>query len=300
MLKYTIKELEKVSGVKAHTIRIWEKRYNLLTPRRTDTNIRYYDNAQLKKLINVGILLENGRKISYIGNLKEEQIQAEIKSIMEVEPTQKSTLHELYVKELLVHTINFDKPGFDKTFDACILKFGLELSIEQILYPLLNQIGQLWLSDEINPAQEHFLSAIAKQKLFAAVDGLRPEGNSGSKFILFLPDNEDHEIGLLYANYLLMKQGISSTYLGPRTPLEHLKTAVGVIQPSHLLFSMTAHVSEEYSLAYFSELSQNFPDQKILVFGNIKLIPMDALAANIMMLPTPASFKDKITKLPII
>ena len=287
MGRYTINELERVSGVKAHTIRIWEKRYGLLSPKRTETNIRYYDNVQLKKLLNISLLLESGRKISYIGNLKSQEILDEVKSLKNLIPSDENSYFNLMAKELLGQVIDYDKSGFEKSFDSCILRFGVQAAVEKVLYPLLNEMGMLWLAEDVNPAQEHFLSNLVRQKLFAAIDGLRP-ADSTQKAILFLPENEDHEIGLLYANYLLMKSGVQTIYLGQRLPFENLKQIVHSVKPTHLFFSVTSPIPIEEFQGYLKLMAKTFPDAKILLFGNEAIWSMCKLPKNIKVLGSPA------------
>jgi DNA-binding transcriptional MerR regulator len=295
MLHYTIKDMGKVSGIKAHTIRIWEKRFNLFKPARTNTNIRYYDNEQLKKLLNVVLLLKSGRKISYIGALNDEEINEEIRKMKESADVNSLGIYGMYVKELMGHVIDFNKSEFDKTYDSCIVKFGMQVTIENILYPLLNEMGMLWLSGEINPSQEHFLSNIAKQKLFTAADGIRPSATSTNRAILFLPQQEDHEIGLLYANYLLMGMGMQTFYLGQRLPFENLKQAAEAIKPSHLVFSVTIQMAGNELQEYIKILGKTFRQVKIIVFGSYEFLKACKMPKNMILAASPNEFKEIVS-----
>ena len=204
MASYSIKYLEDISGIKAHTVRIWEQRYKLLKPKRTDSNIRYYDDSQLRKILNVTTLLNAGYKISEIGEMSDVEMNQVLKQHLEGVGNKDAAL-EHYTNELIVASLNFDKPSFERQFNSCLLKFGFSKTLEEIFYPVLKRVGLLWQSEEINPSQEHFISNLVKQKLYSAIDGISEPSNSPKTCILFLPEGEHHEIGLLYFNYLLLK-----------------------------------------------------------------------------------------------
>ena len=198
---YSIRDLEKLSGIKAHTIRIWELRYGLLTPSRTDTNIRHYSNEDLRKLLNVSSLLQKGIKISHISKLSSKQIDEQAASAQT-----KESIAEDYLPSaqhaLMIALFEFNEESFNKAFSLSVLKFGFADAMFKVLYPVLDKIGALWSSGEIVPAQEHFISNLVKQKLFSATDSLMINADKKDTFILFLPEGELHEIGLLLTNYL--------------------------------------------------------------------------------------------------
>jgi DNA-binding transcriptional MerR regulator len=266
-MEYSIKYLETISGIKAHTIRIWEKRYKLLKPKRTDTNIRFYDDQDLKKILNVSTLLNAGYKISEVSRLDEKEMSEELKKCL-IETEHGVNIESVLVNELIVSSLNFDKYQFEKTFSTGILKLGIQNTIENVLFPTLKKIGVLWQSEEINPAQEHFFSSLLKQKMFSAIDAIQEPENSNVKCILFLPEEEDHEIGLLYFNYLLLKGGAKTIYLGTRMPLINIIESEKSIKPTHVIFFIIKLLPFDEVENYVNEISKNLPNQTILFCGN--------------------------------
>lgn len=244
MAQYSIKDLEEISNTKAHTIRIWESRYGLFSPQRTETNIRYYDDQQLKKLLNVCALMNQGMKISKISELSEKQINDEIENIITKSLT--GDIHlETIINQILIAVSTFDELLFEKVFSNAILRFGFKDTYIKIIYPLLIRIGLMWTKDDIMPAQEHFLSNIIKQKLFAAIDAYPIPQNSNQKWLLFLPETENHEIGLLMATYVLRSHGKSVIYLGQAVPYENLSKVISSTKPTHLYTFFIRNQPEE-------------------------------------------------------
>ncbi len=244
MGKYKISDLANLSGVKPHTIRIWEQRYNMLTPLRSDTNIRYYDDDQLRRLLNVVTLQNAGFKISAIGNLSDEEITNQIELLNNSGGP--GIKEESIINQLISAGFTFNEHQFEKAFSNAILSFGLSGAYEKVLYPMMNKIGLLWVTEEISPAQEHFISQLIRQKLFAAIDSLEPVSEFSETWLLFLPENEHHEIGLLVANYILRSKGINVCYLGADVPLQSLKETVNTINPKGLLMFNVKPNQEEY------------------------------------------------------
>ena len=214
MAVYSIKDLEKLSGIKAHTIRIWEKRYGLIEPHRTNTNIRYYTDANLKKILNVAGLNRHGMKISHIAMLSDLELREAI-----LRETSSTSSHETLVDSLVVAMIDLDPYMLDSIIEKSISKIGFKETVTEVLYPFLTKIGVLWLSEEVNPAQEHLITSMIRQKIFAATDKLPNTFQAGSKkFLLMLPEGEWHEIALLFAQYLIKEAGQQVIYLGQSVP----------------------------------------------------------------------------------
>jgi DNA-binding transcriptional MerR regulator len=285
-MNYSIKYLEEISGIKAHTIRIWEQRYKLLKPKRTDTNIRYYDDNQLRKILNVTTLLNSGYKISHIGDMSDIQITKLLKEHLDTTNDISGTYHH-FTNELIISSLNFDKASFENNFNLCVLKFGFSATVENILYPTLNRIGILWLSEELNPSQEHFISNLIKQKLYSAIDGLSEPKKHNTTCILFLPENEHHEIGLLYFNYLLIKSGIKTIYLGENVPIENVQQAEGIIKPTHLIFFLTKSKTKEHTQKYLTSISKKFSKKNILIAGNPSIFEHIRMPKNIELVNSP-------------
>ncbi len=288
--KYSIRDLEKLSGIKAHTIRIWELRYGLLTPSRTDTNIRHYSNDDLRKLLNVSSLIEKGMKISNISKLTSKQIQEEIA----IDQNKESAIEDYLPSAqhaLMIALYEYDEESFNKAFSLAVLKFGFADALFKVLYPVLNKIGLLWSSGEIVPAQEHFISNLVKQKLFSATDSLLLNSDKKETFILFLPENEMHEIGLLLTNYLLRSMGKHTIYLGQSVPLENVIATYKTTKAKNLvLFIITPGHHKEIS-AYLQKLSTGCKNAHIYLSGNGKMLDKIKLTSNVVRLKSPEDLK---------
>lgn len=217
---FSIKDLENLSGIKAHTIRIWEKRYNILRPMRTDTNIRYYDAENLQKLLNVVLLHKHGYKISKIGSYPEEKIPQMVSQIV----SQKSAKHHA-INSFKMAMMNFDQTLFFKTYNELLARKSFREVFYEVFMPLLDEIGLLWQTQTITPAHEHFISYLIRQKIYINTEEvqLSEPTKTDRVFVLFLPQNELHELGLLYLNYEIIAQGYKSIYLGESVPLESLR-----------------------------------------------------------------------------
>ncbi|QLE00168.1 MerR family transcriptional regulator [Galbibacter sp. BG1] len=217
---FSIKDLENLSGIKAHTIRIWEKRYGLLSPSRTETNIRYYCVKNLQKLLNITALYNSGYKISKIAKIPEEEIPFIVREI-----TSKMSSNSHSISEMKMAMMNFDQNLFYNTYNNLLAEKSFREVFFNVFVPLLNDIGLLWQTDTIAPAHEHFVSHLIKQKIIINTERLQqtPPTNTSKTFVLFLPDNEIHEIGLLYLNYEIMLRGYKSIYLGQTLPLNGLE-----------------------------------------------------------------------------
>ncbi len=260
MATYSIKDLERLSGIKAHTIRIWEKRYNLVTPKRTETNIRFYDDEDIRKILNIAFLNKHGYRISQIAQLDDNEIISKITDISEEDNDSDSL-----IDNLVISMIELDERKFDKILSTAILKSGFEKTVLDTIYPFFQKIGVLWQTGAINPAQEHFISNLVRQKLIVAIDGVLEENIPDSKrFILFLPEGELHEIGLLFYFYLLKKRGHSVIYLGQSVPFEDLATVIEIRPCDYLLTSFSSNISNLDAVAYLERLSTKYAEQHIL------------------------------------
>lgn len=263
MGSYSIKELERLSGIKAHTIRIWEKRHNIISPERTPTNIRYYSDEDLKKVINISILKKNGVKIGTIANLSNEEI---IKKIEELHKIRSSP--QFHQDQLLVSMIDLDESKFEKLLSNLILKHGFEYSITKIIFPFLEKVGIMWLTSNISPAHEHFLSNFIRQKIIVAIDALPiVEDKYAPKVILFLPEQEMHELGLLYYHYYLRKNSFRTHYLGQQVPTENIISLAESYNPRYLISSISTKPEDRSIEEFFTHLSSNIPNSDILITG---------------------------------
>lgn len=217
--EFSIKDLENLSGIKAHTIRIWEKRYNLLQPNRTDTNIRNYDLENLQKLLNVSFLNNNGYKISKIANLKETEIPTFAREI-----ASRTSLNNHAINSFKLAMMNFDQNLLYKTYNNLLQEKSFKQIFYEIFIPFLEELGMLWQTDTISPAHEHFITIFIKQKILVNIEKIQniEPLDSSKTYVLFLPDNEIHDIGLLFINYELTSKGLKSIFLGESVPMESL------------------------------------------------------------------------------
>lgn len=293
MSTYSIRELEKLSGIKAHTIRIWEKRYKIIKPKRTDTNIRYYSNNDLKKLLNITILNRQGWKISDIAKLSDEELNRKVRDF-----SYDSKDTESQIEKLVIAMVDLDEVKFDQILSNAIMHDGFEQTIINLIFPFFKKIGLLWQTGSINPAQEHFVSNLFRQKLMVAIDNLKiPDREDAKKFILFLPENEFHELGLLFYSYLIKKSGHSVIYLGSSVPFVDLKETSKFIKPNYLFTSITSTFDYKELAEYIEKLSNAFQRQTIFVTGR-KMHEEDIdLPANIETVSSPMEFKKRLNSL---
>jgi DNA-binding transcriptional MerR regulator len=263
MAKYKISDLEQICGVKAHTIRIWEQRYKVLVPLRTETNIRYYDDKQLLKLLNIVSLMNAGNKISVISKLSEKEFNKEIKNLGETGSL--GIKEEMLTNQLISSGLAYDEEGFEKALSNSILSFGLLQSYNKVFYPMLVKLGFLWSSSELTPSQEHFVSNLIKQKMFAAIDALEPASIRTEKWVLFLPEAEMHDIGLLIANFMLRSKSVKVIYLGENVPIKNLYQVAENVKPTHYLTFAVRQNQQKMFNKYLTEMKNRFGDPNIFI-----------------------------------
>jgi len=265
---FSIRDMENLSGIKAHTIRIWEKRYNLFSPERTSTNIRTYSIASLQKLLNITLLYNYGYKISKIAKLDESQIPMMVKEIV-AQNSKKS--HALNAFKLAM--LNFDQSLFQKTYNSLLVERSFRDVFYEVFIPLLNELGLLWQTDTISPAHEHFISNLIKQKIYIQTEKLQFEEPSHNNrvFALFLPENEIHDIGLLYINYEITLRGYKSIYLGQTMPMKNLSDLLKYYDHIHFISYFTVAPTPNELHAYlerFSNILELSPESRLYVLGH--------------------------------
>ncbi|MCF8308009.1 MAG: MerR family transcriptional regulator [Bacteroidales bacterium] len=265
MAGYTIKDLERLSGVKAHTIRIWEKRYGIITPNRTDTNIRRYNDEDLKSILNIAILRENGYKISEIVSFNNKELSDHVLNF-----TTNPRHHSTQINNLILAMIELDDRKFDKVITNSTVRTGFEETILNVVYPFLEKIGILWQIGSVNAAQEHFVSNLLRQKLLVALDG-QMSGNhpEAKRFMLFLPESEYHELGLLFFAYIVRKNGHKIIYLGQSVPIEDVVEVAKMKEPDYIITSVTAALDHESLDEFIKNLASHFSKQ-IIFFSGLK------------------------------
>ncbi len=275
MSNYSIKDLENLSGIKAHTLRIWEQRYNIVNPKRTETNIRYYDDTDLKLILNVSLLKDNGFKISTIAKMSELALKQEVINI-----TQKSSRYSDQIQALTLAMIDLDENQFEKILSTSVLQLGFEKTMIHVIYPFLTRIGYLWLTNSINISQEHFISHLIRQKLIVAIDGQTSAQNTNTKkYLLFLPEGELHEIGLLFACYLIKAREQKTIYFGQSLPFKDLEEACKIHEPDYIITILTAVLVDEDAQTYINRLAGTFKNSTLLISG-LQVVGQDLQAAD--------------------
>jgi len=269
-MNYSISDLEQLSGIHSHTIRIWEQRYNALTPSRSEGNTRLYDDKQLKKLLNIASLNKSGLKISKICSLSEQDVDQLLNEHFSY-PSDDEHL-EYYISQLISHGLAFDELSFNRLLDDGITQFGLSDCYRKIIYPLLVRLGLMWRKDDICPAHEHFLSNIIRQKIFTHINNLPLAKSSSGTWLLFLPEDEDHDIGLLFANYMLKMHHHQVIFLGSKVPLDSIEKVFSTLNVDHVLLFMVKSRSETTSQKYIDQLSSLCSSAKIHLAGNGQVI----------------------------
>ena len=265
---FSIKNLENISGIKAHTIRIWEKRYNLLSPERTDTNIRRYSLDSLRKLLNITLLYNHGFKISKIANLEEGEIPFLVRDI-----ALKSNSEQVSINAFKLSMVNFDTVMFDATFDELMNNKDFDFIFMKIFVPLMSELGILWQTGAISPSHEHFVTNLIKQKIHIQTELIQRKHtpkNNVSSFVLYLPENEIHELSILYLNYHILSKGFKTIFLGQSVPTSSLKTILSYSENLHFVTYLTVEPNREEIEDYLNDFQENIledTESKLSIFG---------------------------------
>jgi len=277
---FSISQLEQFSGIKPHTIRIWETRYNALTPTRSEGNTRYYNNNEFRRLLNIVSLMNDEYKVSELCAMPDEKLHMLIGKKLKNKITG-NVSSNYFITQMLLAGMTYDEVYFDKLFGSCLQRFGLRDTYVIILYPMLDRIGMMWTIDSIQPAQEHFISNLLKKKLIAATDRLPPAKSAEDSWILYLPENEFHEIGLLFAQFLIRESGKKVFYFGSNLPVDTLLKATLEIKPEKLLFFLVNYNNPKESQKYLNYLDTNLKKLKIYISGSQKLISQLKTGENV-------------------
>jgi len=260
---YSIRDLEKLSGIKAHTIRIWEQRYGVIAPKRTKTNIRYYQDDDLKFLLNVSLLNKNGIKISKIAKMSRQTVAEKVAAIAEI-----NFEYSTQLDALTLSMIEMDEQKFDRIVSMNIQQLGFERTMLEVIYPFLDKLGVLWLTGSINPVQENFISYLIRQKIIVAIDQEPiPQGKQVKKFIIYLPEGEKQELTLLFMHYILKSRRNQVLYLGQDISVADLRDACKVHKPDFIFTMISETFAKEPVQKYVDKLAETFPDCQVLLSG---------------------------------
>ncbi len=262
MNKFTIKDLEYLSGIKAHTIRIWEQRYNFLKPKRTTTNIRSYCCDELKTILNIALLNKYGFKISHIDKMNAEEISDRVLTL-----TDNRAIQERQINSLIQCMADLDLERFERILCNNISSKGIERTVLQLIFPFLEKIGILWQTGNINPAQEHLVSNIIRAKLIMGIEKVVPVKQSDKKVLLYLPEGEHHEMGLLYLHFLLKSRGVNVTYIGANIPHRDVESIIGLKKFDLAFVHLTASPKQFRLDRFIAQVSKSSSTFKTIISG---------------------------------
>lgn len=263
MNDFTIRDLENLSGIKAHTIRIWEQRYSFLRPKRTETNIRYYSNEELKIILNVALLNKYGYKISQIDRMTEAELKQKVFSLNSADAVQ-----DRVINELIQSMIDLNMEQFEQSMDSYIFTRGIDKAITQIIFPFLERVGILWMTGHIVPAQEHLVSNVIRQKIIVGIDSTVPHVRVSKTILLFLPEGEHHEVGLLYMYYLLKARGVRALYLGADVPFKDLEFVARFKKPEYIYTHLTTRPRYFNLEKFLDRFTSQLPGSQLIISGN--------------------------------
>ena len=293
MKKFSISDIENLTGIKAHTIRVWEQRYNFFTPKRTETNIRYYNDDDLCMFLNIATLNENGYKISKISQMDISEINNLVKYLKEDHYNV-----NVQVQMLSNSMLKMDEHEFDEILSGCITDMGVETTMGTIVFPFLRKVGFMWQVGTINPAHEHFAVYKIQEKLIREAAKFKKSDNNLSKrYLLFLPPSETHELGLLFAQYILKSNGHQTLYLGQNLPYDSLSEVAGYYEPDFALSVLTIANADDGLNETVNKLKESVGDIPLILAGNQISINEIPKRDNLILIKNIAEFTQIIEKL---
>jgi len=287
MEQYSIRDLDKLSGIKAHTIRVWERRYKIVKPQRTGTNRRRYDDEDLRRIINISILRRNGFKISEIAGFSSSEIEQKISFL-----SKDLFSPDTQIDSLVVSMVDHNEKGVNELLMRSMMNRGMEETMTTVVFPFLQRIGIMWQTGSADIGSEHYITNIFRQKLIASIDALSPVHNpKGKKVILFLPENEYHEIGLLFFHYVIRKLGHETMYLGQSTPLFAVVNVNAGWKADLIITGLMSGSPDLNRDDLLKQMSDLFPKQKILVAGSLAEIALKVNHPNVFPLRSSDDLK---------
>jgi DNA-binding transcriptional MerR regulator len=280
MAIYSIRDLEKLTGIKAHTIRIWEQRYGMVVPARTNTNIRYYTDENLRQLFNIALLNRHGHKISKLAKMTPEEIAARVADI-----SKNSSSQNAQIDALTLAMIDLDEATFDRIFSTYALENGFERTMAELVYPFLDKLNVLWLTNSVSPAHEKFIGHLIRRKLMCAIDQEPAEtSRDAATFLLYLPDDESQELTLLFMHYLLRHRRQRVVYLGHRVSLSDLEDACQPLRPDYVFTILQEPIPRQPTQGYLDNAAQAVKPAKLLLTGAQLFVNPVKIPSNVQVL----------------
>jgi DNA-binding transcriptional MerR regulator len=290
---FSIAELQQFSGIKAHTIRIWEQRYNALQPDRTEGNTRFYDSSQLRRLLNIVSLMGADYKVSELCTMPDARLHQLLQENLKMAVSD-NPIHEHFISQMVAAGLTFDEKEFNLLYAECQKRYKMREIYIHIFHPVLVRLGLMWSNESLRPAHEHFITQLIRRKILSATDTLPRPKSSNQTWLLFLPEEEFHETGILFSEFLIRLSGNHVVNLGADLPLDALKQACDSVKPTHLLTFFVRRKEKEEELAYLKKLSQQFKHQKIYIACDSSKLAGSKLGANCSLLHAVADLESAL------
>lgn len=291
MVTYSVAQVEALTGIKAHTLRIWERRYDFLSPERTPTNIRYYSDVQLKKLLNFGILVRNGYRVSKLNKMSSEEVYEAVAKVL-ADPGSETTDE---MKGLTLSMLEMNEEDFDDIFERQVLRKGFFKTITETIYPFLQYVGVLWTTNKAMIAQEHYISNLIRQKLIGAIEKLSIPPKDAPSIVFFLLEGEEHEIGLLLASFVAKEMGWNIYYLGQGVPVPNIKKVIDIAEPE-LLMTMFVTPKVNKVDGFIQSIIEGI-DVPFVVSGSIENLEAVTDSEQIIKVSSPADFQSELARI---
>lgn len=289
MNTYSMSQVETLTGIKSHTLRIWERRYDFLKPMRTETNIRFYSDQELRKLLNISILTNRGYRISKIDKMTDEELNV---LIIELNSNPSGEFEE-EINLLVLSMLEMNEEDFDIVFKRHVMRKGLLSTVINLIYPFLDHVGVLWTTYRTIPAQEHFISNLVRQKIITAIDSIPDPKSDARKLILFLPEREHHEIGLLLAQYIAKDLGWKVYYLGQNVPLANIRDVHDIVVADLMMTMFVTPIREGFGILLNKMVEST--QVPLLISGSFQIEEIKGASSKIHYLENPSQFIDHLT-----
>ena len=291
MITYSVAQVEALTGIKAHTLRIWERRYDFLDPQRTPTNIRFYSDEQLKQLLNFGILVRNGYRVSKLNKMTDEEVYEEVTKVL-ADPASESSDE---MRGLTLSMLEMNEEDFDNIFERQVIRKGFLRTVTETIYPFLQYVGVLWTTNKAMVAQEHYISNLIRQKLIAAIERLSIPQKGAPSLVLFLLEGEEHEIGLLLASFVAKEMGWKVYYLGQGVPVVNIKKVIEIAEPNLMMTMFVTPKVNKVNRFIGTILEGN--DVPFLISGSVENLNAVVDSERLLKISSPAEFQEHLIRI---